>query len=794
MLTERLALLISADVQGAVRGLNEVGQTAKSQLGEAEKRIDKVGRGFSKVGAGMLTAGAAGAAGLFKLAGAAEESRKVSAQTDAVLASMGDQAGITADHVSDLATSISRKTAVDDELIQSTQNVLLTFGNLRNEMGKGNAIFDRTTQLAVDMSVALGQDMQSSAIQLGKALNDPVKGMTALTRVGVSFTQQQKDQVAALMASNDTLGAQKLILEEVERQFAGSAEAQATASDKLKVALGNLGESIGAAALPAVDSLASGLGTAADKFTEVDESTNGLIGRLAVGATGFSLVGGAALMTAGKIIELNRSLRDADGNLTRGGRAAVTFGKVLGGLAVAGLATETIKWAASLGDVNFEIERAIGLSGQRQVEEFRNKIAEVTEETGQFELSWKAIGRDVGNIFGSVKSDLKWDPDREAKEYFDELLASSLATAEAFRDAAAADSEFQAELNRHGLTQEYLNERLREGAEAQANVATAATQSANIVDAAAGRTAGAIGEVGDAAGDAEQPVKEYTTGIEDAIKPHEALENAIKGVIDALSAQFDPLFAVTDALLANTDAQRSLTDAETEAKEAQTALNEAVRDFGRESPQATEAARRLDSAQRGVEEANRRAGRSALDVTKASTNLAAQMRAGNIDIAAAERQIREWGDQGLITARQAKQMKDELFFAALAAQELDKHDPVVTVTADTSRYWKAISDLYSGAAGVPLGVGDAGGPLIVPQFDKAEGGFIPGPKGKPVFGIAHGGEYVVSNAELDAMGHAGISGATGGLNVTIERMDVRNQPTEETIATELRRQTYLWAS
>src|SRR5262249_24601999 len=81
------------------------------------------------------------------------------------------------------------------------------------------------TKTMLDMSVALGQDMKTSAVQLGKALNDPIKGVSALQRVGVSFTQAQKAQIKALVESGNTLGAQKIILGELNNEFGGSAEA-----------------------------------------------------------------------------------------------------------------------------------------------------------------------------------------------------------------------------------------------------------------------------------------------------------------------------------------------------------------------------------------------------------------------------------------------------------------------------------------------------------------------------------------------------------------------------------------
>ena len=79
-----------------------------------------------------------------------------------------------------------KKTGIDDEAIQSGENLLLTFTNIRNEAGKGNDVFNQATETMTDMSVALGQDMKSRRRQLGKALNDPIKGITALSRVGVS--------------------------------------------------------------------------------------------------------------------------------------------------------------------------------------------------------------------------------------------------------------------------------------------------------------------------------------------------------------------------------------------------------------------------------------------------------------------------------------------------------------------------------------------------------------------------------------------------------------------------------
>lgn len=189
----------------------------------------------------------------------ARESQKVGALTAQVIKSTGGAAKVTAGQVSDLAQAISNKTGIDDEAIQSSQNMLLTFTNVQNKVGKGNDIFNQATQTITDMSAALGQDGKSSAIQLGKALNDPVKGVTALQRVGVSFTAAQKNQIAGMVKAGDTMGAQKVILAELNKEFGGAAEAQATAGDKLSVSWGNFQEMVGTALLPVLDSLFNSL-------------------------------------------------------------------------------------------------------------------------------------------------------------------------------------------------------------------------------------------------------------------------------------------------------------------------------------------------------------------------------------------------------------------------------------------------------------------------------------------------------------------------------------------------------
>ena len=188
------------------------------------------------------------------------EEQRLQAQTAAAIKSTGAAAGVSAEHIKDLAQSLQDTTATSDTTIQEMGNLLLTFTQIRNEAGKGNDVFDQTVKIANDMSVALGQDAKSSAIQLGKALNDPITGLTALRRVGVSFTTQQVEQIKAMQQSGDLMGAQKLILAELTKEFGGSAKAFGEsgpgALQKWQNALQDAQKEIGAIIIPILGALA----------------------------------------------------------------------------------------------------------------------------------------------------------------------------------------------------------------------------------------------------------------------------------------------------------------------------------------------------------------------------------------------------------------------------------------------------------------------------------------------------------------------------------------------------------
>lgn len=206
----------------AVSGMQQKSNTLDKvgfQIGRgARNTIDNVGR-IAAVGAGLIASQVAlGVRSLTQLT-------EIENQTAAVIKSTGAAANVSAEQIRAQAEALEDLTTIDDKAIQAGQNMLLTFTNIRNEAGKGNDIFNQATEAVLDLATAMGTEPKQAALQLGKALNDPVRGLTALRRVGIQFTEQQEQQITKMVEAGRTLDAQRLIIRELNKEFGGSAEA-----------------------------------------------------------------------------------------------------------------------------------------------------------------------------------------------------------------------------------------------------------------------------------------------------------------------------------------------------------------------------------------------------------------------------------------------------------------------------------------------------------------------------------------------------------------------------------------
>jgi hypothetical protein len=275
---------VIADASKAIAALKDTGDTAQN----------KMGGGFAK--AGKLIAGAVGTAAVVSFGkasvSAAMESEAAMAGLENVFAQMGDTTGKAAQSAADYASALSKKIGVDDDAIIAAQTQLATFSAVSDETARASGMFDRATAAAADLAAAGFGSLDGNAVQLGKALQDPIKGIAALGKSGVTFSDQEKEMIAAMVEAGDVAGAQEIVMKAVEKQVKGTAAATATGADKMNVAFGETQEAVGAALMPILNALLPILEKLA---TFIQENINWL---LPLGAAVLGIVAAIKIWTA----------------------------------------------------------------------------------------------------------------------------------------------------------------------------------------------------------------------------------------------------------------------------------------------------------------------------------------------------------------------------------------------------------------------------------------------------------------------------------------------------------------
>ena len=295
--TARLLVEIAGDSTSAVQAFKKTGQASDAAKGSAEK----TGKSLGGIAKAVATGYAVTKVVEFgkSVVAAGYESEKSHNRLVAVFKGVGDATGAAAAAAENYAGKLSAQTGIDDELIMNGQSILATFHSVSGAAGRTAGIFDRATAAGADLAAAGFGSIESNAVQLGKALEDPTKGMTALAKSGVTFTAAQKEQIKQMQKSGNLLGAQKVVLAGVESQVKGTAAATATSAEKMNVAWGNAQEAIGTALIPAVEKVS---GVLAGLFAYVSANSSWLVPLVTAVA---GLV--AALLIVGKAVSVFQS-------------------------------------------------------------------------------------------------------------------------------------------------------------------------------------------------------------------------------------------------------------------------------------------------------------------------------------------------------------------------------------------------------------------------------------------------------------------------------------------------------
>ncbi|NIV12879.1 MAG: hypothetical protein GWN62_16840 [Aliifodinibius sp.] len=186
-----------------------------------------------------------------QLVSLADTQLKAEAKVQQAIKSTNQAAQLSFEQLKQSASDLQKNTLFGDEqILEGATAQLLTFTNIAGDN------FLRTQKLALDLSTVLGTDLKSSSIQLGKALNDPVANLSALSRSGIQFSESQKELIKGLANTNRLAEAQGVILNELERQYGGQAEAAVVGTGRMQQfsnALADVGEKVGVVLIEAMN-------------------------------------------------------------------------------------------------------------------------------------------------------------------------------------------------------------------------------------------------------------------------------------------------------------------------------------------------------------------------------------------------------------------------------------------------------------------------------------------------------------------------------------------------------------
>lgn len=335
---------LRADLSASIAQFQSDLGAAANSLKNFSKEAKAIGKEVEEVGRGMSIALTLPLVALgTEAVKHATEAKQALASLQATITSTGNASGKTADQLEESAKQLRDMSTFDGaDILRNVTTNLLRFGNVQGDT------FTRAQKSIVNLSAALGGDLQANTIKVGRALQDPIKGVTALTRLGVQFTDAQKEQIKTLVQSGEGFKAQSLILDVLETKYGGAAQAlrDATPGAELKNTWEDFAETIGADLVPALQDLMGMLSGVLKWFNQLPAPVQKLI----VGIAAVAAVIGPLLAGFGFFLKLGGQIAGLLGTLFTwiASLEAITIGWVV---ALAAIGVALIIFSKSVGDV-----------------------------------------------------------------------------------------------------------------------------------------------------------------------------------------------------------------------------------------------------------------------------------------------------------------------------------------------------------------------------------------------------------------------------------------------------------
>ena len=456
MALKNLLVKVGVSTKGLNADLRRTKNNFRRNFGEIQSLVNSTGR--------AMTASITAPLGLMAVQSvqAFNTQAKAIAQVEAGLRSTGEQVGYTSQQLQRMASDLQTKTLFgDEEILSGATAQLLTFTNISGEQ------FARTQVAALDLATRLDGDLKSASIQLGKALNDPIANLSALSRSGIQFSAEQKEVIKALAETGQMAEAQTIILDELEKQYGGSAEAAANAGTgglkQLQNSLGDLQEEFGEIIVEMLPPLIDMVKQVAQRFRDMSPETKKLV--VQIGA--LAAVLGPVLMAFSAMMPAITALLSPIGLLV----AAIAVG--VGGFV--SLASKIEKARNRERDMRLELERSerqyrLNIKAIEDYHKSVDKTATVEEKLADLTLPnvEAALGRVNGQVKGMAmhmktaigQKDL--DRIKELEEGYKGVELFGLTPLEAaLADYRAELSKTTPEIKEQAKALEYVDEQIR---------------------------------------------------------------------------------------------------------------------------------------------------------------------------------------------------------------------------------------------------------------------------------------------------------------------------------------------
>lgn len=544
--TERLAFILSLNADGAIKGFQDVGQTASRELKRADQSLDRLGSQMARVGTTMAASGLVGAVALSKLGTSAGDLNETLSKSDVIFGSAADRVESFGNRAAQ-ASGLSKRAAID---------AAATFGTLFTNIGKTS---DEAASMSIQMSSLAGDlasfsntSTEDAVMALGAALrgeSEPIRRFGVLlddaTLKQRALTMGLYDGTGSLTPATRAQAAYAEILAQTAKQqgdFARTSGSLANQQRQLAAELENLKAGIGAGVVPAMKSMVGVAGDAVGAFNSLSPATQAGVGTFAAYASAGLVAAGSLSAVAGQAIKMR------DRFTTLGADGATTglnnFGKAAAGLGLAGAVVGLYQMGQAMHGLEVDAQKAARATTDELVAAF--------ERLGQVKGTFAELGLNGEDVFRKIAE-------------------GSIGTAQRIRDGLAAAGQ---DVSKYDAI-------LAELAAAQARANSDVAAGSKVVDQygnAADSTAGSV------------------TTLADAIDYAGLAADRTEGRMKALKASVFDL----------PNAQRDVADGWAAIDEAAQQSGGSTRDVEADMRRARDAAEGLQSAQESLADAERK--------------------------------------------------------------------------------------------------------------------------------------------------------------------------------------------